>query len=205
MRDHEPDDARQRGAWLLPAYDEAALFFIAVTCLLLLLAPSGLWQDLAPRLLRPSEDQATFVFALLGVVAAGGLAVYHVFTSRPKNVIERHIFAAFVLVTSGTAGVIAGVQVLRSGTYSTAIFPIINLAYSVVLIYQLAIAEAAAITDDNAYIPGLIAGLLVLFVLFVCCLVVWHLTWAMTFSICVGYSTLASRVFTHLDYLWTMR
>lgn len=199
----EGGEARGSLAWLWTAYDETTLFLIAVTCILLVVVPTGLREDLA-RAMASREDSAGF-FLVVGSAAASLLAIYHVFTTRRKYLVEKVALAAFATIASGAAAILSGMEILRSGAYANAVFPVLNILGGVLLFYQLGIAQEDTVADDNATTAGLVVGLAVLIALFAYCQAVRHLSWPLTLSICVGYSTFAHRVFARLQYLWWMR
>jgi hypothetical protein len=129
----------------------------------------------------------------LAFLAGFGLSLYHVFTTREKTSFEKMIMMLFAVVTNAGTGIIAGWYVIRHSSVHNwlLIFPIWNIINGVWLLLMLRfrVIDEECISDRDATMGQVIIGLAVVLIIFIFCNSVFRLHWAITFSICIIYTT----------------
>jgi len=189
----EPTKGRIAGGflrWVKPSYDEVALLLMSVTSMALFVVDAGLRHQIAGLFSAPERPGPGYFLMWAGVLLGGmALSVFHAFSSRPKTPTEKTWMGAFAMATNGIAGIACGMELFSGQWHWTAIFPLWNILSGVVLLYLMALAPEDAVTDENAALSDILFGLAVLSCLFAYCQYSAHLNWAITFSVCVAYST----------------
>lgn len=192
----EPSERGSFRTWLVPSFDEVTLFLVALACLLVIASPSSLSVVSAYLSSTNTEDSRTIALGLLLILACvGGMALsaFHAFSSRPKNVYERTFLASFALIPNAAAGLFAGLEALNEHTTGTPMLPLLNIAATVLFMYRIAIYQDQAIVDGDARPVDLVLGSVILVAVFAYIRLFRDMSWAMTFSACVAYSTWAYR------------
>ncbi len=77
------------------------------------------------------------ILAVLGMI----FSIRHVFTSRKKASWENQWMGAFALGVNGIAGIAAGIEIFPGQWSWMALFPIWNILYGMILLYQIGFAE----------------------------------------------------------------
>jgi len=173
-----------------PSYDEAALFLMSATSVALFVVDSELRRQIAGLFTAPGKPGPGYFLIWAGVILGGlGLSVFHTFSSRPKTAIEKTWMGAFAMAVNGIAGIACGMELLDTPWNWHAIFPVWNIVTGVVLLYLMALAPEDTVTNENTTVAEVILGLFVAACVFSYCEYLAHFTWAMTFSVCVAYST----------------
>jgi phage FluMu protein Com len=179
---------------LLPSYDEVTMFLMSVTVVLVTVCN----PSLRDRLIG-------FIFSVSGVFFGGAyiliyicglvLSIYHIFSSRAKNQTEKYLMLFFAVFTNGTSAMCAGFYLLEHAVIWLAVFPIWNIVSGAVLILMLwfDIVDRRCVSDREATIPQAILGLAALVAVFFACSLLLKFHWAITFSICIAYSTSLDR------------
>jgi len=146
-----------------------------------------------------------FIFSVSGVFFVGiyiliyvcgvVLSIYHIFSSRAKNQTEKYLMLFFAVLTNGTSAICAGFYVLKHSVLWLAVFPIWNVVSGAVLILMLwfDIVDRRCVSDREATIPQAIVGLAAVAAVFFACSLLLKFHWAITFSICIAYSTSLDR------------
>lgn len=185
---------RTMRTFLAPSYDEVSLFLMSVTTVLVFI-----WN---PGVRQRSLD---LVFSAPGVFLAGVyvimygcglvLCVYHIFSSRQKNDVEKYLMLFFAVLTNGISGICAGVYIFRHSILWLAVLPIWNIISGVVLILMLwfEIIDRECVSDEDATVGQAIIGFVTVLAVFLVCSSLLRLHWAITFSICIAYSTSLDR------------
>ncbi len=180
---------------LLPSYDEGTMFLMSVTVVLV----TACSPSLRDRLID-------FTFSVSGVFFGGAyiliyvcglvLSIYHIFSSRVKNQTEKYLMLFFAVFTNGTSAICAGFYLLEHSVIWLAVFPIWNIINGAVLILMLwfDIVDRRCVSDRDSTIPQAILGLAAVVAVFFACSLLLKFHWAITFSICVAYSTSLDRV-----------
>jgi hypothetical protein len=97
-----------------------------------------------------------------------------------------------VLINTGT-GIFAGMYVLKNiiAPNWLIVFPIWNIINSILLLlmFNFKIIDEECIDDRKATLLQIVLGLVSVLIIFVLCNYVFKLYWAITFSICIVYTT----------------
>jgi len=178
----------------IPTYDELSLFLMAVTLIVLYLANSHMRNQIDTFFVKAAEINAWMLFApLVLFLATICLCIYHVFTTREKTVFEKRVMMCFAVLTNLVTGTIAAVYTLTNAVASDwlLVFPIWNIINGVLilLMVSLGIIDEECISDRDATLVQIILGLVAVLIIFVFCNYVFKLYWAITFSICIIYTT----------------
>jgi hypothetical protein len=194
--------------WFKPKYNELTTFLMALTCILLFMTHPD-FRDIYSKIIFGTslwgDDNAWFVFVLLGLISLAGLvlSLISVFTKRQKSSYEKTCIGIFMLVTNAMAGIVSGIEMFSSQASVFIVFPIINIASGIILIFQIGL-EDFEVTDKKASLWGSLSAGVFLLYIFSACYYIFHFTWALTFSFCMLYSStiiyLAGRIIEH--YHW---
>jgi hypothetical protein len=181
----------EQPGWLIPVYDEMSLFLMSATFILLGVTNSTMRQQLYEGLKKADDSNIYF----LAVIFLAGLAlsIYHVFTNRDKTDIEKKILLVFAVLANAGTGILAGWYVIKNSEVHNwqLVFPIWNIVNGVLLLLMLRIKliNENCISDRQAAPMQVIFGLAAVFVVFGLCNYIFNLHWAVTFSICIVYTT----------------
>jgi hypothetical protein len=196
----------EKAGWFIPVYDELSLFLTAATLILLYAVNTTMRVQIHNWIYKYSNAW----FYIIGAIFLCGLylSVYHVFTAREKTEVEKWGMLIFAVLTNAVSGIVAGLYVLKTDNVRNwlIIFPIWNIINGVLLILMLRfkIIDESCISDRDATSVQIILGLIVILVIFILCNYVFKLYWAITFSICIVYTTSFDRalqsVFPGLTY-----
>lgn len=191
--------------FLIPTYDKLSLLLTAVTLLLLLITNHN-WIHLAGEKdwivsFKHIDDRIILSFAPIIFVFVIGF-LWQVAAS-PKTAL-----LLFAVLTNAVVGFISGRYVIKNSDIHNwqLIFPVWNIINSVLLILmlRLKIIDEECISDREATLVQVILGLTAVLVILILCNYVFKLYWAITFSICIVYTTSFDRalqnVFPGLTY-----
>jgi hypothetical protein len=190
-----PDDAiadliEEKAGWLIPVYDELALFLMAATLILLYIVNSSMREQVYKWIASRNEGVYLLMFFfLIGM----GLSIYHIFTKRDKSDAEKWIMIIFAVLANAVTAIIAGFYVLKHSDVRNwlIVFPMWNMVNGVLLLVMLRfrIIDEECVSDRNATAGEVIIGLTAVLIIFIFCNYVFKLHWAITFSICIVYTT----------------
>jgi hypothetical protein len=173
---------------LLPRYDELTLFALSVTFLLLLVINPATQREL-PRvalLLRNGRISLLVAVAAVGMV----FSLFGIFFPFPKPRLVKWPMLAFaVAVTAGT-GAYAGYIMLKTTRGWLIIFPVWNIISAVMLLslFGQGLLDPDCILDRRAKFWQVALTLVCVSILLAVCEYGFQLHWALTYSICVGYT-----------------
>ena len=188
-----PDDMtdlyEEKYGFLIPNYDELSLFLMAVVFVILYFTNSRLQVDITAFLMRLDVWRRYIYIALF--MLAMSLCLYHVFTLRKKTDIEKGIMLLFAITVNAATGFIAGFYMLKECPGWLLVFPVWNIINSVLLIIMqyVNLFDENQISDRDATIPQVILGLAAVLIIFFLCNNTFKLHWAITYSICIIYTT----------------
>jgi len=181
----------EKTGWFVPIYDELSLFLMAVT-LILLYFVNALMREWVYKLVTEPHDGWVYILALI-FLGGLGLSLYHVFTTRAKTLAEKYLMLFFAVMTNAGVGIIAGIYVIKSSNVHNwlIVFPIWNIINGVLLLLMLRfkIIDEDCISDRDATFFEVVLSLTAVAVIFILCDYVFKLYWAVTFSICIVYTT----------------
>jgi len=181
---------KEKAGWFIPIYDELSLFLMAMTLIFLCVGNSQMRNWILHFL---SQADGRYILALL-FLAGLVLSVYHVFTPREKNWIEKWFMMVFAVITNASTGIISGWYVIENNAVQNwllLVFPIWNIINGALLLVMLRfrIIDEECISDRDATAGQVILGLIAVLAIFFLCNYVFKLYWAITFSICIVYAT----------------
>jgi hypothetical protein len=182
---------REKSGWFIPTYDELSLFLMAVT-FILLGAVNAAMREQIYKWLTGTHDLRVY---LLFVVFLGGLALslYHVFTAKEKTDYEKMVMLFFAVVANAGTGIISGWYVIKDSDVNNwqLVFPVWNIINGALLLLmlRLRIIDEKCISDRDTTAVQIILGLAAVLIIFILCNYVFKLYWAVTFSICIVYTT----------------
>ena len=214
-----PDIMRRRHRnfltrWLVPDFDELSLFVLVAGTNNGLDNKVEKFVE-AISGITPGDGMIVMLgIACLILFGGAGLAVFHVFSKREKYEWEKVVMLIFAVVFTAGSGIYAGKAMLaeagqglefslnsrswlsqigtltKSLTWQT-VFPLWNIANGVLMLFLLrsGMISTSAITDKDAKLWEVLLGLAILVVVFLVCQYGFKTHWAVTYSICIVYST----------------
>ena len=180
-------------SWLsrffIPSYDELSLFLMSMTFILLLLTDSTMRADFSNIIFNKVDFR--LVFPLLVIPTGLGLSIFHIFTFREKNWVEKWAMLLFAIFINATSGIFAGLHLWKTTKGWLLLFPVLNIINGVVLVilvFLMRIDEEHISNKDNTPTQAFISFILVA-IISIFCQYHYELYWAITYSICVAYAT----------------
>ena len=198
----EPEDAeeeltklfKESFGFLVPTYDKLSLFLMAVTLIVLCIANSRIRNHIETFVIQAIQTHAwPAMIPLALIIVALCLCCLPVFIRRDETVFEKRVMVAFAVLTNLVTGIIAAIYTLKN-TVTTdwlLIFPIWNIINAAALLFavSLKIVDEECISDRDATIKEVVIGLIAVLVIFIFCNYIFKLHWAITYSICIIYTT----------------
>ncbi len=175
--------------FFIPNYNELSLFLMAAIFAILYFTSSRLQDDLIAFTMR-LDIWRRYIYVGLFMLAMF-LCLYHVFTPRKKTDIEKAIMLLFAITINAATGFIAGFYMIKECQGWLLIFPAWNIINSILIIIMqyVNLFDENQISDRDATIPQVILGLIATLIIFYICNNVFKLHWAVTYSICIIYTT----------------
>lgn len=179
--------------FFLPVFSPLSLFMMSLSFLLVFFFSetllSGFFEFLDSPLSRPR-----FAILLLLFTVGLVLSLYCVFAERKITAIEKRVMLFFVVMSNGLCGIIASRHIIDKSTDAYWIFlvlPMWNIINCAILLasYRFGAITEKNISDEKTSRFEVLAAVLVIVAIFAICRFVFKLYWAITFSICVIYST----------------
>lgn len=188
--------------WLgmIPKYTETSLFLTALTFTLLYLTDDGIKNTLE-SFASGYYDPRGMIFLL--IFFAGLLySFYYALSEKKTPAFARTCMLIFVVFTNFGVGFSSGLYILKSAEGYLAIFPLMNLINAILLIimFRAKIIDEACISDENASRPEILIGSVALLLIFAFSQYIMHNYWALTFSICLAYTTMINEFFTRIFF-----
>jgi len=181
-------DIRRAVSPLLPRYDDLTLFALSVMFLLLLAIDPKARTDLgrADIFLRDGRVVVLVGLAILGML----FSLFGIFFRSPKPIAVKWPMLVFaVLVTAGT-GASAGYVTLKSARGWLMVFPAWNVLNAALLLlsFRAGLMGVDCIIDRAARFSQVVVTVIAICVLLAVCQCLFQLHWAITYSVCVGYT-----------------
>jgi DNA-directed RNA polymerase subunit RPC12/RpoP len=184
--------SRESAGWFIPTYDESSLFLMAMTLILLYVGNSQMRGQIN-YFLTHVRDLSIFLLVVFLLLAGLVLCLYHVFTRREKTRPEKVVMMLFAVLTNAGTGIISGWYVIKNTIAPNwlLVFPIWNMINGVfmLLMLRLKVIDEECISERKASLIQIILGLVAVLTIFIFCNYVFKLYWAITFSICIVYTT----------------
>jgi hypothetical protein len=175
--------------FLIPSYDELSLFLMAGVFIILYFTNNKLQDDITWYLTRLGTWRRGIylVIFMLGMF----LCLYHVFTKRQKTLAEKGIMLLFAVSINAATGFIAGFYMFKESPGWLFVFPAWNVINSILLIVMqyVNLFDEDRISDRDATITQVILGSAAILMVFYVCNNIFKLHWAITYSICIIYTT----------------
>jgi hypothetical protein len=171
-----------------PRFHEISMYLVALSfCWLFIFHPElrhGFFM-----LFSGFESMSPF-FIILGLIVTGGLllSLIHAFIKRKKLAFEKAIMGWSVLGISGVTSFLAGVEMLPSRSAMIMILVAWNILMSVLLLLQMGM-QKYDISDDEASFAEVFVTTVILVVILLLADLYLRLSWPLTLSICIFYST----------------
>jgi hypothetical protein len=204
----------EKPGWFVPTYDELSLFLMAITLILLYAMNAPMREQIYNLMVETNHSpyhghHHGGVYALAAYFLCGlCLSIYHIFTTRETTDFEEKFMLFFAVLTNAGTGIFSGWYVIKTSVVHDwlLVFPIWNVINGVLLLLMLRfrIIDEQCISDRNATVALVAISLASILIIFIFCNFVFHLYWAITYSICIVYTTSFDRalqnVFPSLDY-----
>ncbi len=179
----------EKYGFLIPNYNELSLFLMSVVFIILYFTSTKLQDDIITFLMRLDILRR---YLYVGLFMLGMfLCLYHVFTPRQKTDTEKGIMLLFAVTINAATGLIAGFYMLKNCPGWLLVFPAWNIINSILLIIMqyVNLFDESQISDRDATITQVIIGLAAILIIFYICNNTFKLHWAITYSICIIYTT----------------
>ena len=182
-----------------PKFNELTTYLTSVVCILILILYPEVIEAYLYDLAHAQGKMGGWFLTIPFLAAAGILlSVAHVFVKYKKSAIEKQLMGAFVMGAQGVAGIAAGVEMYRGEWSFLTIFPIWNIVVGVLLLYQIGLVDENIITDEDATLAEVAVVTVTLLCVFAISYYWLKLSWAMTFSVCMCYSSLVALLFVRI-------
>jgi hypothetical protein len=186
---------RERLGFLIPTYDSLSVFLMAIIWILFLVTNTK------------TQDHITYLMSYfptkypgLNMLAAGlafsafiVLCFYMVLSDRDKTGTEKQIMAFFAVITTIIITYTCGTYLNKTHKIVDwqIIFPMWNLFNARMLLTMLTrgVINEECVSDRQATPIQLFLGLTAVIAIFLFCNYTFKLYWAITFSICIAYTT----------------
>jgi phage FluMu protein Com len=89
---------KKKSGFLRPYFDEATLFSISITLILLCVMSRTLWADVYKFYKSPEEDFVRMFFLFMFLFAGACLCVFHAFSKKEKRSLEKYWMLVFIAV-----------------------------------------------------------------------------------------------------------
>lgn len=178
--------ARKALSLSMARFDDLTLFSLSFAFVLLLWMNLGEMKvNLFVLILLPRIG-LFLALAMLGMV----LSLVSIFVRHEKYEFEKWLMLLFaLLVTTGT-GVYSGIVMLKEGIHWLIIFPLWNIVNSLILLcaFDVGLVNTGSITNEKASLFQVIFSVASITLLMILCERIFHLHWALTYSIAVSYT-----------------
>lgn len=172
----------------LPRYDELTLFALSLTFLLLLAINPNIKTDLPNATMHVHDGRIQILLA----VAAIGMAfsLFGIFVRCPKPDLVKWPMLVFAVVVTAGTGIYAGYVTLQNARGWLMVFPAWNIINGalLLLLFRAGVLDADCILDRAAKFSQVVLTVICVGVLLAVCQYGFGLHWAITYSVCIGYT-----------------
>ncbi|NOT06253.1 MAG: hypothetical protein HOP27_16800 [Anaerolineales bacterium] len=187
-----------------PRFHEISMYLIALSfCWLFLFHPE---LRLGYFIFFSGFESMSPFFVTLGLIVTGGLllSLIHVFIKRKKLAFEKAIMGWSVLGISGVSSFLVGVEMLPSRSSIMMILVTWNILTSILLLLQMGMQKYDISDDDASFVEVIVTTVILVIILLLSDLYL-HLSWAVTLSICIFYSTFIVFITTWVVYYFDLQ
>jgi hypothetical protein len=150
------------------------------------------WSTLPMTKYSGTEALAFFLIFNFGLLISF-ILLYRLFTKRNEPDFIDNIMMVLAVLINAIAGIIAGIYVVGSATSFNWLiaFPIWNIINCVLLILMLFfnLIDENCIVESKVTPMRIILSIVSILIIFIFCNYVFKLYWAITYSICIIYTT----------------
>jgi hypothetical protein len=171
-----------------PRFPEITAYLIALTCCWLFVFHAKLRQTLFIIFSGFGSMSPFFIGLGLAVTLGLLLSLVHAFIQRKKSAFEKFFMGWFVMGTSGVASFAVGIEMLPSRSSIMMILPIWNILIGLLMLFQMGF-QKYDVDDEDASPWEVFGTTVILVVILLLADLGIRLSWAMTLSICIFYST----------------
>lgn len=184
--------------FLVPTYDKLSVLLMAVTLILLYSTNVEMrnWirRDWAKEWIKARETESITVKVISFTVPAFITAFFsHIAVKRKKLVLKKMIMLIFAVLTNAYTGIISGWHIIKNNIVGDwlLIFPLWNIINGFMLLAMLRfnIIDEDCIVDRKMTFARILTGIAAVVVIFYICNYVFKMYWAITFSICIVWTT----------------
>jgi hypothetical protein len=180
--------------FLIPTYDKLSLLLMALTFILLFITNSQM-RVLIPYANETSQTESFIYSAKLFIL----IAIFPVFLffrilGQTEDVdLKKEFMLFFAVLINAGSGIIAGIYVISNTAAShwLLVFPIWNIINSFLMLsmFYMKVIDEECISDRKITLFRFCLGLTTILGIFFVCNYIFKLYWAVTFSICMVYTT----------------
>jgi hypothetical protein len=180
--------------FLIPAYDKLSLLLMALMFILLFITNSQM-REFKPDANKVISQTESFIytaklFLLIAIVPT--FFIFRIFGQTDAD-LKKQIVLFFAVLINAYSGIIAGIYVISNTATShwLLVFPIWNIINSFLMLsmFYMKVIDEECISDRKATPIQIFLGLTAIVAIFLLCNYVFKLYWAITFSICIVYTT----------------
>jgi DNA-directed RNA polymerase subunit RPC12/RpoP len=180
--------------FLIPTYDKLSFLLMALTLMLLFITNSQMRMFIpdANKVVSQTESfiYSAKLFLLIAIVPI--FLIFRIFRQTDAD-FKKQIMLFFAIMINAYSGIIAGIYVISniSTSYWLLVFPIWNIINSLLMLimFYMKVIDDECISDRKAAPVQIFLGLTAIVVIFLLCNYVFKLHWAITYSICIIYTT----------------
>ena len=193
--DNSTELIRERFGFLIPTYDSLSVFLMAITWIPFLFTNPKTQSRLLTLLISFPTQHHVLNMLIAGLVffAVIGLCFYMVLSGRDKTDLEKQVMAVFAVITTIVIAYAYWIYLKKSHIIVDwrIIFPLWNVFNARILVHMLfsGIINEECVSDRRATPLQFFLGLTAVITIFLFCNYNFKLHWAITFSICIAYTT----------------
>lgn len=177
----------------IPTYDKLSLFLVLVTLILLCVTNINILDQMRNLIHSLTTNPKYWKSLSKILVFYGPFLFLFLIIPREKINFKKWIMLAFAVLTNAGTGIVTGWYVIKTGVVHNwlLVFPIWNIINGVLilLMVSLRVIDEECISDRKATPIQIVLGLTAVLAIFIFCNYVFKLYWAVTFSICIVYTT----------------
>jgi hypothetical protein len=189
--------------FFIPTYDKLSLLLMALTFILLFITNSQMrvFEPDANKVIPQTESliYSAKLFLLIAIVPT--FFIFRVFSQTDVD-LKKQVILFFAVLINAYSGIIAGIYVISNiaDSYWLIVFPIWNIINSLLMLsmFYMKVIDEESISDRQATPLRIFLGLIAIVAIFLLCNYVFKLYWAITFSICIVYTTSFDRALQNI-------
>jgi hypothetical protein len=179
-----------------------SLFLTSLTFLLLFFTNSIIGKTMF-FIVKEAEGKSgsgAIIFYLLAIIfffLGAIFSIYHAFSKRKKEDIEKYCMLIFAVITNSVVGIIAAGYILIKAKGYLIIFPLLNIFEGLLTLLIFSKTEAIgieSILDEDAKMNEIKIGIPATIIIFIISQYVFKNYWAITFSICLAYVSFLNNI-----------